>query len=229
MRKKIAVIVSILVVIAIMVVGLISLVDDKEDTTNTDALKFKEEYESINGKYDELTNLTAPSVTINKNNPIKYLSDSDILDKLTKDTNIIYMGYPEDGFSRRILPVLFDFANKNKIKTIYYYNFYNLQQDYEKNEDQEKIALYENIINVLGDTVTETYTEGIHSGIKRLSAPSIYFIKDGQVVGSHYNAVESYTNFNIDLTSEEAKELFNIYQDNYNKMFANVCQEETLC
>lgn len=208
-----------------MIIGLFTMIKD-EDKVNSDALKFKEEYELLNGKYDEETNVTLDNMDIDKNNPFKYLKDEEVLEKLTDGTNIIYFGYPEDGFSRRAVEVLLEFAKQKKIDTIYYYNFLNLREIYENNSDEEKVKLYEDIINILDKYLTDTYTEGIRSGIKRLNAPDVYFIKDGRIVGNHQGIVDNYINFQQELTEDQKKELIQIYQSNYDKIFANVCVEE---
>lgn len=226
MKKAVAVVISILIILAIMIVGLISLIDE-ETKENTDALKFKEEYELLNGKYYEESDITLSTLEIPKENPIKYLTDEELIAKLTEGTNIIYFGFPECVWCRRLVPVLLEFAQKNKIETIYYYNFSNLRKAYEENTDESKIKLYEKIIDILKDNITITYEEGTaHAGEKRLSAPDVYFVKDGTIVGHNYKLVESYTNYQEELTNEQKEELIQIYKSYYDKMFVNVCIEE---
>lgn len=225
MKKILGIVISILIVIAIMTVGLISIIDDKQEV-GSDALKFKEEYELLNNKYYEEYDLTVSTMNIDKDNPIKYLSDENIIEKLTNGTHIIYFGFPECGWCRRAVPVLLNFAKKNKIETIYYYNFYNLRNEYEKGENKDKVKLYESITEILKDNLEKSYEEGNHQGQKRLSAPDVYFIKNGNIVGSHYKLVESYLDYNLELTTDQTEELLTIYQNNYDKMFANICIEE---
>lgn len=221
MKKIIAIIISVLIIVGIMVVGLLSIIDE-EQTVSGDSLKFKEEYELLNGKYYEEYDLTLSSMEIEKDNPMIYINDNDVIEKLTEGTHIVYFGFPECGWCRRVVPVLLTFAKTNKIDTIYYYNFSNLRTEYEKGENEEKVKLYKNIIEVLKDNIDNTYEDGT----KRLSAPTIIFIKDGQIVGSHYKLVESYDDYNAKLTKEQTEELLKIYQNNYNKMFANICNED---
>jgi len=105
MKKVVAIVISILIIFGIMVVGLISLFNDKQRISG-DSLKFKEEYEILNGKYYEEGNIITSNLEIEKDNPFIYVNDFDILEKLTKGTHIIYFGNPECGWSRRVIPFL---------------------------------------------------------------------------------------------------------------------------
>jgi len=221
MKKTISIIISILIILGIMVVGLISILDD-EKRISGDSLKFKEEYELLNGKYFEEEDIIASTMEIEKDNPYIYVNDFDVLDKLTKGTHIIYFGNPECGWSRRVVPVLTTFANKNKIETIYYYNFSNLEKLINEANNEEKEQLYNSIINIVKD-----YTTNIdETGSPKLLTPIVFFLKDGNIVGSHYKLVDSYLDYNADLTNEQTEELVGIYQTNYDKMFANICEED---
>ena len=221
MKKTLTIIISILIILGIMVIGLISILDE-EQTISGDSLMFKEEYELLNGKYYEENNLTLPNLEITKDNPMIYVDENEIIDKLTNGTHILYLGYPECSWCRRTVPILLNLAQNNKIETIYYYNFYKLRTDYEAGTNEKKTNLYKNIINILNDFIDTTYEDGE----KQLSAPMVIFIKNGKIVGSHYKLVKSYEDYNIDLTEEQKDELLNIYQNYYNLMFTNVCDKE---
>lgn len=221
MKKVVAIIISILIILGIMVVGLLSIIDDKQKISG-DSLKFKEEYEILNGKYYSENNITATSVTIEKENPMIYLNDNNIIEKLTEGTHIVYFGYSESEWCRRTVPVLLEFAKTNMIDTIYYYNFANLENEYKKGNNANKIILYNDIVEILKDNIKSMN----ENDKQKLSAPTVFFIKDGEIVGSHYKLVESYKDYSIDLTEEQKKELLDIYQNYYDKMFANICEED---
>lgn len=220
MKKTISIIISILIIIGLMVVGLLSIIDEEQQISG-DSLKFKEEYELLNGKYYEEYDLTLSSMAIATDNPMIYINENEIINKLTEGTHIIYLGFPECEWSRKALPVLLNFAKKNKIRTIYYYNFSTIISDYEKGKNEEKVNLYKEIVNILKDNIDNTYEDGT----KKLTAPMVVFIKDGEITGNHYKLVESYEDYKLDLTKEQTEELFNIYQRNYNLMVANRCED----
>lgn len=217
MKKVVAIVISILIILGIMVVGLISLFNDKQKISG-DSLKFKEEYEILNGKYYEEGNIITSNLEIKKDNPFIYVNDFDILEKLTKGTHIIYFGNPECGWSRRVVPVLTSFAERNSIETIYYYNFSNLEK-LVLDENKDKIKLYNNILNIIKDYNKDETLDTILT-------PVIFFIKDGSIIGSHYKLVENYMNYNVELSDEQIEELMDIYQVHYDNIISQACEED---
>ena len=202
MKKTVVIVISLLIILGMMVIGMISIFNDKQRISG-DSLKFKEEYEILNGKYYEEGNVIASNLEIEKNNPYIYLNENDVLDKLNNGTHIIFFGNPECGWSRRVVPVLTEFANKNKIDKIYYYN----------------ILMFKNNNEILDEISSFVIDE-------KVLTPIVFFIKDGKIIGSHYKLVDNYNDFNIDLTEEQKRELLNTYQIYYDKMFMNVCEED---
>ena len=79
---------------------------------STDALKFKEEYESLNNSYIE--------IEIKEKNPIKYSSSEEIKDIINNKSGLIFLGNPKDDKSRIILPILIEASKQTGIKPIYY-------------------------------------------------------------------------------------------------------------
>ena len=223
MRKRIAIIISVVIIIAIMVVGMIFLAKD-EPEVNQDSIKFKEEYELLNGKYDSVNDITLISVDIDKDNPIKYISNDEIVDRLTVGSGIIYFGDPEDGYSRRAVPILLEFAKKNAVETIYYYNVSSLIKGYENN-DEKMVNLYNSIINIIGDYIDIVNLDDESVGIKKISVPDVYFIKNGSIVAHQYKLGETYKDYRNELTEEEKEELLNLYKSNYEKTQLNICTE----
>ena len=122
MKKKTKII--ILILILLLFGGLLTffIINNKNKKLITeDSLKFKEDYESVNGKKvsDELS---YSSLDIPKNNPMKYSSYEEIFKILDNGTGVIYLGFPECPWCRNIVPVLIDTALKSKVETIYYLN-----------------------------------------------------------------------------------------------------------
>ena len=173
---------------------------DKTNTNREDALKFKEEYESVD------KNSSAVQMDISKNNPIVYLESYKELDNklANKDSFVLYLGFPTCPWCRNIIPVLFEMAKDNKIKNVYYINVRELKNN--SNEDYQK--LYKLVFDYLEE----------EDGEKVLYVPEVFFFQGGKIIGHHLGSVESQNNPNVSLTEEQKIELKNIYQQYFDKI-----------
>ena len=99
----------------------------EEKKVNTDALKFKEEYESVDN-----------SVTISEKNPIVYSSLDEIKDILNNKTGLIYLGYPECNNCMKIVPILIEASKQAGLKEIYYLNTKEIKEEIISEYDKEE-------------------------------------------------------------------------------------------
>ena len=227
MKNKIIIFISLIVVIVVMGVVLVFLKTDEPQTIFTeDEVKFKEEYESLNGiEYKEDHLLKTISI-VNDNN-IKYVSDDEIISLLENGTNIIYLGWPECNWCRSVVPVLIDVAKFNEIDNVYYYNFKNVRVAYENDNDVNKSKIYEKIVSVMGEDLISIFEEeSPRSGEKKVLAPTVIFIKNGEYVGSHTKTVDSHIKDTDDLTEEQIIELNSIYQKYIDLISMDLCYQE---
>lgn len=179
--------------------------DDEENSKNapvvqeTDALKFKKEYEEVNSLDG------AVQMNLSVDSPVKYLNSYHELEvKLDNGDNIVlYLGFPTCPWCRNIIPVLFDVAKENNMEA-YYINMREL-----KNNNLED---YQKIYQLIGDYLTVD-----EEGNKVLYVPDVYFFKDGKIIGNHRGSVTSQLNPSIALTQEQVDELKSIYQSYFNK------------
>ena len=202
-----------LILILIIIIGAITtyiLIQNSKDS-----YKFKKEYESYNNKSWEYEGKKGKylNIEINKDNPIIYLNDENIVKELKEGDKIIYFGFPDCNCCRAALPVLLKSAEENGVEKIYYYDFGEVREAFEKNKNNEKAKIYQQIIEVLDSNITSTFESGAKKGEKRLSAPTVVLMKDGKVSSFHYRTVESHQNYNKNLTTEEYNELYKIYED----------------
>jgi len=135
MKEKRLLLVGVLAIIAFAgsCLGIYKLID-KEDTkkeTISDAIKFKREYESLNGTVRQSDGEKYNSVTIPKDNPIKYIDCKEALDVLEKEQAIIYVGAEWCPWCRNAVPVLFEVAKDYNVDTIYYLNLDDEKSQYE--------------------------------------------------------------------------------------------------
>lgn len=207
-------------------------------TEKTDAIKFKKEYESLNGeKYSKLN--------ISTNNPIKYANYDKLLEIIDNETGIIYLGFPECPWCRSALPVLLEVAKDTNVEVIYYMNIKNARDSYVIQDEKLVYATdesgkeikgekgYFKLLKVLDKHLTD-YTilfneKEFKVGEKRLYAPSVIFVRDGEVLGIHVATVESHTNPNKKLTKKQHEELYSIYEDYIMELNAGTCSIGTSC
>lgn len=206
--------------------------------TDVDATKFRNEYESLNAEnYLELN--------IDKNNPIEYADYDKLLEVIENGTGIIYLGFPECPWCRNALPVLFDAAKENAVEVIYYMNILNERDSYvvedgkliyatddegnEKKGTEGYFKLLEALDEHLSDYVILYEDEEYEVGEKRIYAPSVIFVRDGEVLGIHVSTVESQENPKEGLTAEQYDELYSIYEDYILETQNGTCSIGTSC
>jgi len=230
MKKNIVIITSLIIVIAVMALVLVFMKTDKPTINYTeDEIKFKTDYETLNGT-ELAENYILKTIDIDSDNNVKYISDKDIIDKLTKGTNIIYFGWEDCNWCRSIVPTLVSTVKESEIDTLYYYNFKDLRTSYENNTDKEKVKIYEQILSIIGSDITSQFNEESNrSGEKKILAPTVVFIKGGKYVGLHVKSVDSQINSTDELTDSQIKELKNIYKNNISKLENNVCSDSEGC
>lgn len=233
-----------LIVLPIILLILVLLSYFKISSLNTDAMKFKREYEKYNNKKID-SGKEYLNLNIKSNNPIKYKSADDLIDIISNKTGIIYLGFPECPWCRNAISVLLDVSEENDIKDIYYFNIKNERDSYtlegsklvyEKDENGNEIKgtkdyskLLKALDSVLFDYVLEIDGKKYETGVKRIYAPSVIFIKDGKIIGIQVSTVESQTDPYKKLTKDQYNELYDIYNDYVVKMKSSTCSIDKSC
>lgn len=195
-----------------------------------DALKFKDEYESLNDK-DNSYGGKYLSIKISENNVIKYATFEEIMDLIDHGTGVIYFGFPECPWCRNAVPVLLEAAESTGIDTIYYFNAVDIRDQKSLDANGEIITTkkgtkeYKQLLKKL-DKYLLPYDGLNDDSIKRLYFPSVYFIKDGVVIGKHIDTVESHTDASKALNEEQKLELKTIYENYMMKVLDSSCDKE---
>ena len=166
-------------------------------TNNKDALKFKEEYEKINGDKTSYSDNKYRTLKIDKNNPYVYSSAKEILEKINnKETFYVYFGSSYCPWCRSVIEKSIESAQKNNIKKIYYVDMWNcfhneiLRDTYKLNDENEATKekdgtkeyykLLEKFDNLLEDyTLTTDDGEEVKVGEKRIFAPDFIYVENG--------------------------------------------------
>lgn len=211
-------------------------------TKTTDAERFKLEYESLNGTTRLKDGKKIKSISISKNNPMKYASYDEVLDVIKKGTGIIYLGFPDCPWCRSALPVLLESAKDYKIDTIYYINMEN-ERDYYEVKDGKVVYQKDENGNLIKGTkgyfkllkaldkeldeyiVKDDKGKEYKVGEKRIYVPLIVFVNNGNIIGTHTSTVDTQENGYDDLTDDEYDKLSGIYADYIKELVDNYCDE----
>lgn len=237
-KRIVFILVPILCAIA-AILSYITIVDK-----SSDSIKFKEEYESLNGKTSYADNKHS-NLEISSNNPIKYSNYDEIINVIKKGSGIIYLGFPECPWCRSALPVLLDAAENNNVETIYYLNIKNDRDSYVVEDGKLTYALDDNGNEIKGvdgyfklldaldehltDYVIEFEEEKYEVGEKRIYAPSVIFVKDGYVSHIQVSTVTTHLNPYKALTEEQYEELYSIYESEILNVFSSTCSSDSAC
>lgn len=226
MKKQIIVVI---ITILIFVLGLLIyiFIDNKK----SDAIKFKEEYESLNNTFRESDGQSYNNVDIPKDNPIKIINTKEALKILNSKQAIIYIGAGWCPWCRNAVPVLFETAKKYNVKTIYYLNLDNEKSSYEIENGKlintkKGTDTYYKLLDKLSDRLNDyklTDEDGkkYDTKEKRIYIPYVIAIKDGKIVDDHLGTVslnENQTKYDK-MTNEQYEDLFNIYNSMFQKVY----------
>lgn len=205
----------------------------------SDALKFKEEYESLNGNESKGGKIY-PEVTIDEDNVIEYVNMEQAAELIDKDTGVFYFGYASCPWCRNAVSVLLNAADNAELDKIYYIDMEDMRDTKEVGDDGEILTTkegeegYDELLEVL-DSVLLDYTiedsEGneLSAGEKRIYVPLVVFVVDGEIVNYHMDTVSSQTDPYVVLDEDQQVELYNIYTDGIHDVLGDVCEEEAHC
>ena len=218
-----------LMITLLSVIFIKNLENKDNELDNSDALKFKEEYENLNGT--ENSGKQYKTIRISDNNPIVYATYDEIEKILTEQTGIIYFGFPECPWCRNAVPVLIDAAKELNIDKIYYFNALEIR-DVKSLDDNGNIIVekegtdeYKKIVQILYNYLNP-YGGLNDPTIKRLYFPTVVFVKNGEIIGTHTSTVESQTDPSVSLTDSQYEELKNIYSSYMLEMLGTICDKD---
>lgn len=218
MNKKKLIIGIIMILLILIILGIIYIFK------NYDGIKFKRDYESLNNTIREEDGAKYNNVSININNPIKYISAKEAINVIDNENAIIYFGTNWCPWCRNAVEVLIQSAEKYKVDTIYYVDMDKLRNIWEvKNGKLIKVQKeedgYYDLLNRLDEVLNkDTYKikdndKEYDTKEKRIYMPFVIEVKNGNIVDYHTGTVDlnkKQTKYDK-LTKSQKKELLNIY------------------
>lgn len=191
--------------------------DNNETEKITDAVKFKNEYESYNNKKNN-NDVAYRNVSIPEKNPFIYASAEDIVKKIeNKETFVVYFGFSTCPWCRSVLGTLIEEAKKLELEEIYYVDVYDIRDTYtlddnnkaQKSKDGSEgyMDLIEILKDVLDDyTLTTSKGKTVKVGEKRIFAPNVVSIVDGEAKGMTSGISSKQTDAYMELTDKMLEE-----------------------
>lgn len=181
--KKIIVILLI-VLVATMVTG----------CKESDGVKFKKEYESLNNKEAFSPDYKYLEVNIPKDNKIVYKSDSEIIEVIKNETAVIYFGFNSCPWCRSMVENLIEVTDDLNIKNVYYVDVKDIRDTLEVDENGNILRTkswtpaYRELLTLLDEhldyyVITDKDGNEVETKEKRIYAPNVVVVKDGKVLG----------------------------------------------
>lgn len=187
-----------------------------EEDGITDGMRFKQEYEQLNGQSNLDGTNVYQTMDIPESNGVKYADMDAIRALFESGSGILYLGFPECPWCRTLVPTLIQaVGDAGYGDTLYYYNAL-YDRDKKHLDDQGNIVTdepgteaYQYLLEKLNDHL------GVYEGlndetVKRVYYPTTVFIKDGQVMSVHIDTVDSQTDGYASLEDAQRAELYEL-------------------
>lgn len=189
------------------------------NNSQTDGIKFKEEYEKLNGKKND-QGKKYREITIYSKNKMVYKTTEEVLELIDKKKSfVLYFGFDTCPWCRSVVPTLASIS-KELNQEVYYIDVKDIRDTFELDDDnkpklvkkgsKDYSKLLEKLESVLEDyTLTDSDNNEIKVGEKRIYAPSIVIVIDGKAKELTTGISDKQTDGYMKLTKEMEKETYN--------------------
>ena len=205
----------------IILIGVLLVGCSNKEKEVSDSIKFKEEYESINGEVSYGDN-TYRELSIDKDNPIIYKSAKDIVEMIdNKETFVVYFGFSTCPWCRSVINNLINVSKDLEIDTIYYVDVKEIRDVMKLDDDgtiyvskegtDEYYDLLDRLNDVLDDyTLTDKENNEVNTNEKRIYAPNIVAIVDGKATKMTTGISDMQENAYMELSDEINKDSYDM-------------------
>ena len=208
-----------MIIVTVLAAVVLVLNIQKVITNNTDNIKFKEEYEKLNGKKND-QGKKYREITIDSKNKIVYKTTEEVLDLIDKKKSfVLYFGFDTCPWCRSVVPTLASISKELNQK-VYYIDVKDIRDTFELDDDnkpklvkkgsKDYSKLLEKLEPVLEDyTLTDSDNNKIEVGEKRIYAPNIISVINGEAKELTTGISDKQTEGYMKLTKEMEKETYN--------------------
>ena len=208
-----------MIIVTILAAVVLVLNIQKVITDNTDNIKFKEEYEKLNGKKND-QGKKYREITIDSKNKMVYKTTEEVLNLIDKKKSfVLYFGFDTCPWCRSVVPTLASISKELNQK-VYYIDVKDIRDSYELDDDnkpklvkkgsKDYSKLLEKLEPVLEDyTLTDSDNNEIKVGEKRIYAPNIISVINGEAKELTTGISDKQTEGYMKLTKEMEKETYN--------------------
>ena len=216
-KRNIAIFTGVIILI-LSIVGSYFFFFKQKEEVKTDAILFKEEYESLNGSSTS-NQKTHRSITIEEENPFIYQTAEEIVKRIeNKETFAVYFGFKSCPWCRSMLPTLINVAKDLNLTKIYYVDVSDIRdikeiQDNKIVTKKEGSEGYQKLLSLL-DEVLEEYIlkdkeREIDTKEKRIYAPNVVSILQGKPDSLTTGISKKQTDAYMEITDEMKSEMYN--------------------
>lgn len=209
-----------------------------------DALKFKEDYESINGKENAAGKIHR-TVKIDEKNPYVYITPKVLVEKIeNKETFYVYFGSTLCPWCRSVIEKSIEVSKNKGINKIYYIDIWDkegneiLRDKYTLKEDGtleltiEGTSEYKKLLAYFGSVLSnynlkDSSGKNISTNEKRIYAPNFIYVENGEAKKLVEGISSKQSDSREELTSEMLKEEENIFNSFFKD--SDVCKIDNKC
>lgn len=213
-----------------------------------DEERFKREYESLNGTARS-NGSTNRNVSIIENNNIQYITLDQAAEIIDKGTGVIYFGFAACPWCRNVTPILLKAMSNSTLDKIYYVDV--RKDDIKENDIRDEYKVEKGKVRRIKDAASSKYYDilaklddflddyevyenekAYKTGEKRLKAPTVVAVREGEIVGFHEGSLPEHKRVDgvlADLTDEQTEKVYNIYASLIQDYLGDSCTEDTNC
>lgn len=209
--------------VGILVCGLVGCSSQSvSEEKKTDAIRFKEEYESLNGEKNDSNEKMYRTVSIPEENPFVYETADGIVKRMEeKESFLVYFGFKSCPWCRSILAPMLEAASDLAIDKIYYVDVKDIRDTITIDSEGNPVTTkegeegYDRLLELL-ESVLEDYTVTDENGEtqvvgKRIYAPNVIAVISGTPEKMTSGISEQETDPYMELSEE-------ILEDSYSQL-----------